>query len=135
MTAFAIVPAPREALEATPRKAMTPARRRRVLLRHGGVCAYPGCEVRDGLEIDHSIPLELGGADEDHNLEPLCGEHHKRKTRLDAKLIAKARRLRRRDDGTRRPRKPIPSPANPWRKGKTQWPKRGFQKRKPANDE
>jgi 5-methylcytosine-specific restriction endonuclease McrA len=47
-----------------------------------------------GLEIDHIIPLELGGLDEDANLQALCYTHHKAKTKADIKRIAKARRLR-----------------------------------------
>jgi len=47
-----------------------------------------------GLEIDHIIPLELGGSDDEDNLQALCYAHHKAKTKEDIKRIAKARRLR-----------------------------------------
>lgn len=77
---------------------MTPARRKRVLDAHDHVCAYPGCEETKGLEIDHIICLALGGKDEDWNLEPLCYLHHKAKTKLDVKMIARAKRLIRKAD-------------------------------------
>lgn len=92
-------PGERELVEATPRKAMTPTRRARILTKSNGHCAYPCCEIDTGLEIDHVICLELGGKDEDSNLEALCAVHHKRKTSLDRKLIAKARRRRLKDRG------------------------------------
>jgi 5-methylcytosine-specific restriction protein A len=31
-------------------------------------------------EIDHIIPIAAGGADADHNLQPLCHDCHARKT-------------------------------------------------------
>lgn len=89
----------REPVSATPRKAMTPARRARIIAKSDGHCAYPECDETAGLEIDHTIPLELGGKDEDDNLAALCGPHHKQKTALDLKLIAKARRRRAKDRG------------------------------------
>ena len=85
---------PRDEAPATPRKAMTRARRLRILAHHNHQCAYPGCTMSQALEIDHVLPLEIGGSDEDHNLQPLCGYHHRKKTAQDIKLIAKARRLR-----------------------------------------
>lgn len=93
----------REPVEATPRKSMTPARRRRVLDKHGHQCARLGCEIAVALEIDHVIPLELGGKDDDTNLEPLCGPHHAAKTRLDIKMIARACRIRKREAGIKNP--------------------------------
>lgn len=90
---------------ATPRKAMTPKRRAAILTRHGGRCARAGCEITEGLEIDHIIPLELGGSDADHNLEPLCDPHHQ----LDVRMIARARRIRKREAGETRPKRPIKS--------------------------
>lgn len=121
----------REPQDRTPRKAMTKARRARAIERFDGKCASPGCSVTDSLEIDHTIPLELGGADEDHNLRPLCTYHHKLKTKLDVMMIAKARRLRKREAGETRQKRKIPTHVNAWGpKRKTAWPKRPFPKRK-----
>lgn len=81
----------REPVEIEPRR-MSSARRARIIERDGGCCTYPGCEVAVGLEIDHTIALELGGKDRDDNLKTLCAGHHKLKTRVDAGLIAQAKR-------------------------------------------
>lgn len=97
----------REPVPATPRKAMGQSRRARVLARFGGTCAYPGCEISDSLQIDHTIPIALGGKEEDANLRPLCPTHHLQKTRLDVKMIAKAKRLN--GETGNRKRKAIPS--------------------------
>jgi hypothetical protein len=83
----------RAPLPPTPRKAMTPARRARIEALYEG-CATVGCDNPGPYEIDHLICLELGGKDSDENLRPLCADCHKKKTRLDAKLIARARRRR-----------------------------------------
>lgn len=122
-----IAPKSGEPLDATPRRAMTPKRRAAVLARHAGHCAYPGCTVSTGLEIDHVIALELGGKDADENLVPLCGPHHKQKTALDAKLIAKARRLRKTEAGETRAKRPIPSRG--FAPGKRAIPSRPFPRR------
>lgn len=86
------------------KRRMSPARRKRLTEERGSVCAYPGCQVTEHLELDHIIALDLGGKDADGNLQLLCAQHHKAKTRLDAKLIAKGRRIRRKaDPETRKP--------------------------------
>lgn len=62
------------------------ATRRRILLRDRYTCQGCGL-VRADHEIDHRVPLELGGADEDSNLQCLCagtGGCHARKTKLEA---------------------------------------------------
>lgn len=82
----------RELIEDTPRKAMTPARRKRVLAQHNGQCVC-GCGETKGLEIDHRVPLWMGGLDEDENLDPLCPSAHKLKTAHDAAARAKVKRL------------------------------------------
>jgi 5-methylcytosine-specific restriction endonuclease McrA len=94
----------RKPVELEPRKAMTAARRRRILAKSDGHCSYPDCEVTEGLEIDHQIPLALGGKDTDENLFALCRHHHGMKTRLDVKMIAKAKRIvRKNSPETRKP--------------------------------
>lgn len=99
----------REPVQLDARRSMTPARRKRILARYDGQCARIGCCVSEGLEIDHIICLALGGKDRDDNCEPLCGPHHKVKTALDLKLIAKAKRRGKKDRGERKVRRPIQS--------------------------
>lgn len=45
-----------------------------------------------GFDLDHHIPLEIGGDDTDDNLRPLCRPCHRLKTKGDASDIAKAKR-------------------------------------------
>jgi 5-methylcytosine-specific restriction endonuclease McrA len=101
-------------------RALTPARRAGILARDGGHCRYPGCQATSGLEVDHIVPLALGGRDRDANLETLCVVHHVQKTRQDARLIAKARRAGAKHRGEFPPSKakirsrPFP-PTRDWR--------------------
>jgi 5-methylcytosine-specific restriction endonuclease McrA len=106
MTAYRVEVRSGEPVTPEPRR-MTPARRARILSAFDGRCAYPECSETAGLEIDHTIALELGGKDADHNLRPLCERHHKQKTALDARLIAKMRRRKAKNDGT------YPKPLRP----------------------
>ena len=48
------------------------ATRRRILLRDRYTCQGCGL-VRSDHEIDHRVPLELGGSNDDDNLQTLCG--------------------------------------------------------------
>lgn len=115
------------------KRRMTPARRRRILERFDNCCARLDCETAVHLEIDHIIPLELGGKDADENLEPLCRLHHLAKTARDIKLIGKARRIRKARTGQKRKAKTIPSRPFDKPQRKPAWPKgRGFQSSRKA---
>ena len=74
---------------------MTPARRQRIMDAYDGRCA--ACGDNEGpFDIDHIHQLAMDGGEEDENLQPLCRdktECHKRKTRSDAKIRAKVRRI------------------------------------------
>lgn len=83
----------REAVEATPRLSVSPARRKRIYEAHGNTCYYPACCETEGLEFEHIVPLWMGGKDDDSNTAPMCRSHHKAKTALDAKMRAKTKRL------------------------------------------
>lgn len=59
--------------------------RRRVALAHGYRCAGCGCVwVSSRDQIDHAIPLEQGGSNDDSNLQPLCNACHEAKTAAEA---------------------------------------------------
>lgn len=103
-------------VEIEPRR-MSSARRARIIERDGGHCTYPGCDVSVGLEIDHTIALELGGKDADANLKTLCADHHKLKTKTDAKLIWQAKRRQANHLG----QKPPPTQALRSRGFKRRW--------------
>lgn len=98
----------RESVQATPRRAMTPKRRLEALLRSEGRCDRCKVKLGSAFEVDHRISLFLGGADDASNTVALCVPCHRGvKTPADAAKHAKVKRLIAREDGTRRPRKPI----------------------------
>lgn len=97
----------REAVPATKRRPMTRTRKKAVLEAFGGLCRACGCPlVITTAEIDHIIPIELGGSDEIENLQALCAADHREKTKADIKRIAKARRLRKREENPPDPTRP-----------------------------
>ncbi|MEI7479237.1 MAG: HNH endonuclease signature motif containing protein, partial [Actinomycetes bacterium] len=57
-------------------------KRQRILIRDAFTCRQCG-QVIDGkrAHVDHIIPLEDGGTDDDANLQTLCDADHGRKTR------------------------------------------------------
>jgi hypothetical protein len=57
-----------------------PASIRRALIERDPHCVVPGCDVRDGLEIDHVIPVIERGPTKLDNLARLCHWHHYLKT-------------------------------------------------------
>ena len=57
-----------------------PARLRTALEARDQTCVAPGCDERDGLEIDHIVPLAEGGPTRLDNLARLCHWHHMLKT-------------------------------------------------------
>lgn len=61
--------------------------RRRIMQRDKFTCACCGA-IRMDHEVDHRIPLEQGGSNDDDNLQLLCSgadQCHDRKTRQEAK--------------------------------------------------
>lgn len=85
----------REPVEIEERR-MTPARRAKIIARDGGRCVRPDCPTpTDRLEVDHIVPLALGGSDAEWNAETVCHAHHLEKTRVDVAVIAKAKRRQR----------------------------------------
>ena len=73
----------------TKRKRMTEPQRRKIALRQNFKCANPDgkCKLTDALEeydVDHVIPLSLGGDDEERNMQALCPACHRRKTENEA---------------------------------------------------
>jgi 5-methylcytosine-specific restriction protein A len=76
-----------------------------------GRCQRCGWALAPGTrwEIDHVIPLALGGRDQADNLQVLCTACHGGKThRIDVPAIAKTARIRARHLGARTSRRPLP---------------------------
>ena len=68
----------------------------RIRERQGNLCALTGIELRPGVKVeyDHIVPLWLGGANTESNLQAVSSDAHKRKTAAEAKVRAKCNRTR-----------------------------------------
>ena len=120
----------RDRLPIEPRR-VSAGTKAKILAATDHVCARPNCPER-ATDVDHILPLWLGGSNREKNLEGLCPAHHAAKTKAEASLRAKAKRREARDQGTRRERKPIPSRGFPT--GKRAIPSRPFPKRRSQDD-
>ena len=107
------------------RRNMGVKRRREVFTKYGYRCHCCGVEQKNGfpkLQIDHWVPLFLGGSEDVENLRPLCEECHKAKTRTENKIRGKIQRLRlTKEKRKARGRKFLGRTS--WGNGKAQWPK------------
>jgi len=67
-----------------------------ILGKQGGKCAWCGRDIEpgQGFEVDHVVPVALGGSNEPENLQILHRPCHREKTRSDVKSIRKADRIR-----------------------------------------
>ena len=61
-------------------------------LKANAVCAHCDGDGDGWTAVDHIRPLELGGSNEDNNLQVLCIPCHKLKTKADMAVIADERR-------------------------------------------
>ena len=88
------------------RRKWTTLQRAGIFLSHGGKCYICGDKidgVKSGFDLDHEIPLELGGDDTEENMRPICRPCHKIKTAKDVAKIAKAKRIEAKHIGARNP--------------------------------
>lgn len=94
------------------RRRLTKSQRIDVLHANGGICWL--CElsinpVKEAWEVEHCIPLGLGGADDASNMKPAHKSCHREKTNGDMTKIAKAKRVKAKHEGSYRPtRNPVP---------------------------
>ncbi|MDR7035229.1 HNH endonuclease [Mesorhizobium sp. BE184] len=92
--------------------------RDRVFFRAKGICHISGRKIvvpRDRWQLEHVVPLSMGGEHREANMRPALTEAHKAKTAEEAGARAKADRMRRKANGT-------------WPKSKTPLRSRGFDK-------
>lgn len=96
----------------TKRRRISMRERRAILDDQDGRCAGCGGAIDGTFDIDHVIPLAIGGADDRSNYQALCEPCHDRKTHGhggDISRAAKAKRVHAKHTGTWRPtRRPIP---------------------------
>lgn len=76
---------------------MSKARRERIIQDQGGVCKRAGCDD-PATDVDHIIPLWMGGTNRDENLEGLCPAHHRQKTSAEAGIRGKVKRIEKKSD-------------------------------------
>jgi len=92
-----------------------------LFLKRKGTCASCSQKIDAGKawDIDHILPLALGGMNEPNNLQILCKPCHQAKTtKDDIPRIAKTKRLKARHLGARSPStRPLPgSRRSPWKR-------------------
>ena len=102
----------------TPRKPMSQMRRLRIWEAHKGVCIL--CKrkidgVREPWIIEHVRALVLGGADSDENCGPAHEDCRRVKDKVDVAAGAKAKRMKARHIGIKKPsRFPKPPAGSRW---------------------
>lgn len=84
---------------------MTKKRRAEVFLAADGTCHICSEKISDAekWEVEHVIPIQLGGEDDIPNTQPAHVSCHKAKTKTDITQIAKAKRVEKKHNGTFRP--------------------------------
>lgn len=93
----------------TRRRSLSTKARVEFFLSRGGQCASCGMKCDRGWDLDHEIPLAMGGADEPSNWVVLCRPCHRAKTRgADVPAIAKAKRREAYYLGVKVSRSPLP---------------------------
>lgn len=107
----------------TPRKGFTPGQMRDLVFMQDGICPECGEPINlargDEVEVDHRIPLALGGTNGWRNMQALHADCHLEKTRRDRKVIAKAARVAAKHSGPRPPAKhKLPGHKDDWMKRK-----------------
>jgi 5-methylcytosine-specific restriction protein A len=98
----------------TPRRKLSPRDRLAVWEAHGGLCCICAGRidgVRERWIVEHVRALELGGEDERANLRPAHEACAIDKTKTDHAMAAKAKRVKQRHIGIKRP-----SSFRGWRK-------------------
>lgn len=114
------------------RRTMTPARKRRIHEREGGLCYHcrlPVPQSGPDVRYDHIRPLWITGDDSDEAIKPAHTTCDKPKTAIDQAVIAKIKRILRKGDPEAR--KPSRMKSRGFQKGgpKQRISSRPFQKR------
>ena len=104
------------------RRFLSPKRRLAIFLAADGRCHLCGQRIKPGekWDVEHPIPLALGGADGDTNRAPAHSKCHAPKSAQDAGDIARAKRREAKHLGIRKPstfRRP-PGVKFDWRAGR-----------------
>lgn len=87
------------------RRSWTTLQRARLFEAHGGKCHICGGAIdgtREAWDVEHIIPLALGGDDNEANCAPAHRKCHAAKTATDKGQITKANRVRAKHLGARK---------------------------------
>lgn len=81
---------------------------------HGGTCHICGGKINVGeaWEVEHIIPLSMGGEDEQGNMRPAHKKCHAGKTKKDVAAVSKAKRRQARHLGIKTSKTPLPFGKN-----------------------
>jgi 5-methylcytosine-specific restriction endonuclease McrA len=74
--------------------------RQKILIRDDKTCVL--CGKKDCLEVDHILPISLGGSNKLENLQTLCDVCHKKKTKQDVELLRRTNKLKKYKKSLRR---------------------------------
>lgn len=102
----------------TKRASLSPMRKLRLFEAAGGVCHLCEQKIYGKWDVEHIIPLALGGADDETNMAPAHKACHAPKTAQDVADIARAKRRKARHIGIKKPSrfpKPPPGMKFDWR--------------------
>ena len=91
------------------RRRITPRQRTKIFTDAGGVCHICGGKIAgsERWDVEHVIPLSMGGDDDFNNMRPAHAACHRSKTTDDAGNLAKARRVEAKHIGAHRPKQRI----------------------------
>lgn len=94
----------------TKRESISTKKRITLFQKHGGVCHICGGKINVGeaWDVEHVIPLAMGGEDSEENWSPAHRKCHRTKTTEDMGNIAKAKRREVFHLGGRVSRTPLP---------------------------
>jgi 5-methylcytosine-specific restriction protein A len=108
----------------TARRPLSPMRKLALFEKAGGVCHLCGLKISGKWDVEHVIPLALGGADDEANMLPAHKSCHAEKTADDLARTAKAKRMKAKHLGIRK-RSTFPKAPPGYR---YDWRRRGYVK-------
>lgn len=104
----------------TKRRSIGRTERVRIFDAAQGVCHICGTKIdgtREKWDVEHVIPLQLGGEDTGENLQPAHVKCHAAKTKDDMSRISKAKRVSAKHIGAVTAKNPIPGGrASKWKR-------------------
>lgn len=103
----------------TKRSKFSTKRRLEIFVKHGGQCYLCESNIRPGetWEVEHILPVGLGGDNTDENLRPAHTKCHKSKTKKDVGSMRKADRIRAKHFGAKEKKSSMPgSKKSGWKR-------------------